>query len=284
MKKLILISVLSGLSFIIGYSQSKEILQIETDIEYYLLKNPINNSQRFTDYRNIQNEIARIRNTSKNKLKKKDNLILDALNRKLADSVYMYLQREEEFRKINLERERRVRIYVDSLRKDSIKKVEIALEIKLAQQDSIRRKTRQDFFSVESIVKNIGKTAYSKDNIENTLSIYPSAFKGTWTFYDVSDKFISIKYFGLEDICIELGFRIFGEDAALYKKELMQAGFKYQKTFRETMIENHSQGYSNLLGTEIQRYRKYTGKDYVICDIYYDKFTFFKFYRARYKR
>lgn len=283
MKKLILILVLSSLSFI-GYSQNREILQIEKDIEYYLLKTPINNSQRFADYRNIQNEIARIRNASKNKLKKKDYLILDALNRKLADSVYMYLQREGEIRKINLERERRVQIYVDSLTKDSIKKTEIALKIKLAQQDSIRRKTQQEFFSVESIIKNVGKNAYSKENIENTLSIYPSAFKGTWTFYDVSDKFISIKYFGLEDICIELGFRIFGEDAALYKKELMQAGFKYQKTFRDTMIENHSQGYSNLLGTEIQRYRKYTGKDYLICDIYYDRFTFFTFYRARYKK
>lgn len=79
----------------------------------------------------------------------------------------------------------------------------------------------------------------------------------------------------MEDICIELGFRLFGEDASLYKKELMKAGFKYHKTIRETMIENHSQGYSYLLGTEIQRYRKYTGTEYVICDLFYDQDTFF---------
>ena len=283
MKKISIIILLACLS-LYSYSQSKQVLQIETGIELYLLKNPINNKQIFADYRNLQSEIGKIQTSNKRKLKKKDNIILDALNRKLSDSIYLFLQREEKTRKINLERERRVQIYVDSLRKDSIQKAEITLKIKLAQQDSIRRKIQQDFFSVESIVKSIGKNAYSKENIENTLSLYPSAFKGTWTFYDVSDKFISMKYFGLEDICIELGFRIFGEDAALYKKELMQAGFKYQKTFRETMIENHSQGYSNLLGTEIQRYRKYTGKDYVICDIYYDRFTFFKFYRARYKK
>lgn len=63
----------------------------------------------------------------------------------------------------------------------------------------------------------------------------------------------------------------------------MLAGFKYQKTFRETMIENHPQGYSNLSGVEIQRYRKFTGQEYAICDIYYERFTSFKFYRASYK-
>jgi len=283
MKKIFIIILLTCLS-LFSYSQSKEVLQIEADINSYILKNPIDNNQTFIYYRNLQNEINKIQNSYYKKLKKKDNIVLDALNRKIADSIYIYLQREEELRKINLEKERRMQIITDSLRKDSIQKVEVALKIKLAQQDSIRRKTQQEFFSVQSIVKNIGKNPYSKENIENTLHIYPTAYQGTWTFYDLSDKFISIKYVGLEDICIELGFRLFGEDASLYKKELMNAGFKYQKTFRETMIENHSQGYSNLSGAEIHRYRKYTGKEYVICDIYYEQFTTFKFYRARYRK
>lgn len=242
-----------------------------------LLAQPINDKY-ISFYRDLKSDAEKKQHIYWKK--KKESAILDTIEWRIVDSILLYEKRNKEFQ---LE-QYRISLIKDSLRRDSIRKVEIAYNVEFVKRDSIRRKTQQEFFSVESIIKNIGKNAYSKENIENTLSIYPSAFKGTWTFYDVSDKFISIKYFGLEDICIELGFRIFGEDAALYKKELMQAGFKYQKTFRETMIENHSQGYSNLLGTEIQRYRKYTGKDYVICDIYYDRFTFFKFYRARYKK
>lgn len=279
MKKIFLTLILIYLT-LSGYSQSKHIKLFEEKANS-ILKIPIDD-KNYEAYNNLKHETEMKRYTyhSDGRQGKKNDAIINTIKWRISDSITLYDKRKEEFRF----KERRIAIIADSLRKDSIKKVEVALKIKLAQQDSIRRETQREFFSVESIVKNIGKNPYSKENIENTLSIYPSAFKGTWTFYDVSDKFISIKYFGLEDICIELGFRIFGEDAALYKKELMKAGFKYQKTFRETMIENHSQGYSNLSGTEIQRYRKYTGKDYIICDIYYDRFTFFKFYRARYKK
>ena len=283
MKKAIIIILLSCVS-LISYSQSKEVLQIESDVESYLSKNPMNNNQAFAVYRNLKNEIVRIQTSDKKKLKKKDNIILDALNRKLADSIYVYLRREEIASKINLEKERRLQIIVDSLKSDSIQKAEIAYKIELEQRNSMQREKQQEFFSIESIVENIGTNAYSKENIENSLYIYPVGYQGTSTFYELDDMFITIKYVGLEDIAIELGFRLFGEDASFYKKELMRAGFKYQKTFRETMIENHSQGYSNLSGAEIQRYRKFTGKEYVVCDIYYERFTFFKFYRARYKK
>lgn len=283
MKKVIIIILLSCVS-LISYSQNKEVLQIETDIELYLLENPINNNQTFNVYRSLKNEIVGIQTFNKKKLKKKDNIILDALNRKLADSIYVYLRREEVASKINLEKERRLQIIVDSLKSDSIQKAEIAYKIALEQRNSMRREKQQEFFSIASIIENIGTDDYSKENIENSLHIYPVGYQGTSTFYELDDMFITIKYVGLEDIAIELGFRLFGEDASFYKKELMRAGFKYQKTFRETMIENHSQGYSNLSGAEIQRYRKFTGKEYVVCDIYYERFTFFKFYRARYKK
>ncbi|MFT4169806.1 MAG: hypothetical protein QM653_11880 [Dysgonomonas sp.] len=283
MKTLSIIVLLACLS-LSSYSQSKEVLQIEADIESYLLKNPINNNQTFTVYRNLKNEIVKIQTSEKKKLKKKDKIILDALNRKLADSIYFYLRREEISSKINLKKEKRLQIIVDSLKRDSIQKAEIAYKIELEKENSMRRQKQQEFFSIESIVEKIGKNAYSKENIENSLYIYPVGYQGTSTFYELDDMFITIKYVGLEDIAIELGFRLFGEDASFYKKELMRAGFKYQKTFRETMIENHSQGYSNLSGAEIQRYRKFTGKEYVICDIYYERDTFFKFYRARYKK
>ncbi|WP_165043607.1 hypothetical protein [Dysgonomonas sp. ZJ709] len=211
---------------------------------------------------------------------KKNIAVLTYIEKRAGDSLKVYYERKEKTRLRNL----RLSQIADSIKQDSIQKVKIAEEIERAKWDSIRRAEKQEFFSIESIVENIGKNAYSKENIENSLHVYPSAYQGTWTFYELDDKFISIKYVGLEDICIELGFRLFGEDASFYKKELMNADFKYQKTFRDTLIENHSQGYSNLSGVEIHRYRKYTGKEYVICDIYYDQFTTFKFYRARYKK
>lgn len=214
-------------------------------------------------------------------LKGKKNIeVLNYIEKRANDSVKVYYKREEEIRLKN----QRIRQIADSIRQDSIQKSKIAEEIYRAKIDSICRDEQQDFFSIESIVENIGKNTYSKDNIENSLYIYPVGYQGTSTFYELNDMFITVKYVGMEDIAIELGFRLFGEDAVFYKKELMRAGFKYQKSFRDTMLGDNSQGYSYLSNTEIQRYRKFTGKEYVICDIYYDRFTFFKFYRARYKK
>lgn len=211
---------------------------------------------------------------------KKNVAVLNYIEKRASDSVKVYYKREEEIRLKN----QRIRQIADSRRQDSIQKSKIAEEIYRAKIDSIRRDEQQYFFSIESIVENIGKNTYSKDNIENSLYIYPVGYQGTSTFYELNDMFITVKYVGMEDIAIELGFRLFGEDATFYKKELMRAGFKYQKSFRDTMLGDNSQGYSYLSNTEIQRYRKFTGKEYVICDIYYDRFTFFKFYRARYKK
>lgn len=274
--KRILLLFLSSNSLFICHSQNQDVRAFSERAKS-LLAQPIND-KNIPFYRDLKSDAEKKQYIYWKK--KKESAILDTIEWRIVDSILLYEKRNKEFQ---LE-QHRINLIKDSLRRDSILKVEIAYKTEFAKRDSIQRETRQEFFSVESIIKNIGKNAYSKENIENSLNIYPTAYQGVWTFYDINDKFISIKYFGLEDICVELGFRIFGEDAALYKKELIQAGFKYQKTFRETMIENHSQGYSNLLGTEIQRYRKYTGKDYVICDIYYDRFTFFKFYRARYKK
>lgn len=280
MKKVIIIILLFCIS-LISYSQSKIIKKKYKEPAEALFTEPITKSN-LSKYEYFATSKYTERAMYGDGLinGKKNIAVLNYIEKRAGDSVKVYYERKEEIRAKNL----RLSQIADSIKQDSIQKVKIAEEIKRTQIDSVRRTKQQEFFSIESIVENIGTDDYSKENIENSLHIYPVGYQGTSTFYELDDMFITIKYVGLEDIAIELGFRLFGEDASFYKKELMRAGFKYQKTFRETMIENHSQGYSNLSGAEIQRYRKFTGQEYVICDIYYERFTFFKFYRARYKK
>lgn len=279
MKKTFIIMCLLCLS-ITGYSQSKVVKENYLKPAEALFTDPITKSN-LSKYEYFTYNLSAIKIAyDRGRDGKKNIEVLEYIEKRAGDSVKVYHKRAQE----TLLKNNRLKQVADSIRQDSIQRIKVAEEIERAQIDSQQRIEQQEFFSIESIVENIGTDDYSKENIENSLHIYPVGYQGTSTFYELNDMFITIKYVGLEDIAIELGFRLFGEDVSFYKKELMRAGFKYQKTFRETMIENHSQGYSNLSGAEIQRYRKFTGKEYVICDIYYERFTFFKFYRARYKK
>ncbi|MDR2947588.1 MAG: hypothetical protein LBV71_00110 [Prevotella sp.] len=173
MKKVIfLIIVVLFCATITGYSQSKHIKLFEEKANS-ILKKPINNKS-FEAYNNLQREAKMKRYTySDGRQKKKNDAIMNTIERKIFDSISIYEKRKEEFR---LEQNR-----IASIRRDSIKlanekaeqhrldSIKISQEQKKQKEVAIRdsidmiRKNDPDF----TVVKGTGSGTFSSS--PNTL-------------------------------------------------------------------------------------------------------------------
>lgn len=126
MKKIFLILILIYLT-LSGYSQSKHIKLFEEKANS-ILKIPINNKS-FEAYNNLQREAEMKRYTySDGRQKKKNDAIMNTIERRIFDSIFIYEKRKEEFR---LEQNR-----ITSIRRDSIKLANEKAE--QHKQDSIK--------------------------------------------------------------------------------------------------------------------------------------------------
>lgn len=168
---------------------------------------------------------------------------------------------------------------IELIKQKEKSKLELSIERKNADQDSMLNQKRKNFLNPSYICNTIGIGMPNslKDNIERNLEINIAAHRGGVDFYDLGDVFMGLRYGGQSMICIEISFRLFGDEAKDYESLLKKKGFILKSKKKTTNLELESDMTSQLLDGELRVY----GKNDVICKVMDGSFISFTFYRGK---
>lgn len=113
----------------------------------------------------------------------------------------------------------------------------IAEEERRKAEDALYQ--RQDMLLTPEYLANwVGMGNFTKENIENDCHVYPVGYQGGKVFYDFRKCPVTMEYAGPNDVCVELSFRLYGEDGYNFKKDLINFGYKLVKTEKSFVTEN----------------------------------------------
>ena len=113
----------------------------------------------------------------------------------------------------------------------------IAEEERRKAEDALYQ--RQDMLLTPEYLANwVGMSNFTKENIENDCHVVPVGYQGGKVFYDFRKCPVTMEYAGSNNVCIELSFRLYGEDGYNFKKDLINYGYKIVKTEKAFVTEN----------------------------------------------
>jgi hypothetical protein len=147
---------------------------------------------------------------------------------------------------------------------------------KESENDSIIQLRRKEFLTPKFIGANIGTSFVTKERLEKDLDIYVERYRNGVTYYEL-DIPIGLRYMGKLEVCVELSFRLFGEDGPEYENSLVKSGFILKSKKKTKNLELNGDMSSQLLNGEYRTYRK--GE--VVCEVMEGSYFGFSFYRTQ---
>ena len=136
--------------------------------------------------------------------------------------------------------------------------------------------TRQELMLTPPYLASfIGADFFTKENIENDCGVSPMAYEGGKVYDDLSKCPIAIEY-NTKDVGISVSFRLFGEDAFVLKKQLLEYGYTQVSVGKVTLLE------TDYVGTGVRRVlkRKVAG-GFSVCEIVEGRAMTFTVYRTK---
>jgi hypothetical protein len=150
-----------------------------------------------------------------------------------------------------------------------------------AKQDSIYEEQIRrcnKLLTPEYLANWIGASFFTKEYIENDCGIEPSAYNGGYVMYSFPMCGVTMDFEDTNNVCVELSFRLFGEDGYNMKEKLIAYGYKLQNQSRELIAENN---FENLQTGKRSVYKcKLKTGDYSTCIIIEGQAMMFTFYRT----
>lgn len=143
--------------------------------------------------------------------------------------------------------------------------------------DSLIQLRRTEFLTPIFIFNVIGMPMASKKNLESDLNLMLYTHRGGKDYYEINGIPVGMLFMGKTQVCVELSFRLFGEDGTNYLQSLIKQGFSLRKTSRTANLELEGDLSSNALYGTLSIYRKGD----VICEVYDGTFIGFTFYRTK---
>ena len=148
-----------------------------------------------------------------------------------------------------------------------------------AYEQSVKvAKSRQDMLLTPPYLSGwIGASNFTRQNIEQDCMLEPMAYQGGYVYYDFTKCPVGIEYNSV-DVGISMTFRLYGEDAYLFKKSVIDYGYKLVSKRQVTVAENNFNG----VGSGIRSVYKMPKKNGVaVCEIIEGQAMMFTFYRAK---
>lgn len=125
----------------------------------------------------------------------------------------------------------------------------------------------------------VGASFFTKDNIENDLGIVPMAYNGGVVFYDLPKCNVGMEFAGAEKVCVEISFRLFGEEAYEFIDQMRAYGYVEQGSSKDLVAENNFQSLTNGRRT-IYKCRLKNG-GYSVCTVLEGQAVMFDFIRSK---
>ena len=152
-----------------------------------------------------------------------------------------------------------------------------------AREDSLRyayRERQNKILTPEYLANWIGASFFTKESIEHDCEVMPAAYNGGYVMYDFYKCPVSMEFDDESHVCIEISFRLFGEDGYQMKSDLINYGYQLKSKSRgDLIIENNFQNVQT--GTSsIYKYKLKNG-GYSTCRITEGQAMMFTFTRTK---
>jgi len=152
-----------------------------------------------------------------------------------------------------------------------------------AREDSLRyayRERQNKILTPEYLANWIGASFFTKESIEHDCEVMPAAYNGGYVMYDFYKCPVSMEFDDESHVCIEISFRLFGEDGYQMKRDLINYGYQLKSKSRgDLIIENNFQNVQT--GTSsIYKYKLKNG-GYSTCRITEGQAMMFTFNRTK---
>ena len=152
-----------------------------------------------------------------------------------------------------------------------------------AKEDSLRtvgREHQEMLLTPEYLANWIGASFFTKESIEKDCCVEPMAYNGGLIMYDFSKCPVSMAFDDASNVCVEISFRLFGEDGYQMKRDLINYGYKLQsKSTGDLIIENNFQNVQT--GTTSIYKCKLKNGGYSTCRITEGQAMMFTFFRTK---
>lgn len=146
------------------------------------------------------------------------------------------------------------------------------------ESNSPYEKRCDELLTPQCLANWVGASFFTKERIEKDCGVSPIAYNGGKVFYDFPKCPVTMEFEDTHNVCVELSFRLFGEDGYNMKKALIAYGYKVQNISDDLIAENN---FRNLQMGKRSMY-KYKLKEggYSICIITEGQAMMFTFYRS----
>lgn len=144
---------------------------------------------------------------------------------------------------------------------------------------SVYEERSNELLTPQYLANWVGASFFTKEQIEKDCGVSPIAYNGGKVFYDFPKCPVAMEFEDTHNVCIELSFRLFGEDGYNMKKSLIAYGYKLQSESKDLIAENN---FMDLQSGKISIYKlKLKQGGYSICIIVEGQAVMFTFYRSK---
>lgn len=149
----------------------------------------------------------------------------------------------------------------------------------ITRSKSVYEERSNKLLTPQYLANWVGASFFTKEQIEKDCGISPIAYNGGKIFYDFPKCPVTMEFEDTHNVCIELSFRLFGEDGYNMKKALIAYGYKLQSKSEDLIAENN---FMNLQVGKRSTYKlKLKQGGYSICIITEGQAMMFTFYRSK---
>lgn len=160
-------------------------------------------------------------------------------------------------------------------------------EARLAREreraDSIRyayRERQNMLLTPEYLANWVGASFFTKESIEADCEVSPITYNGGHVFYDFSKCPVTMEFDDKTHVCIEISFRLFGEEGYQMKTDLINYGYQLKSKSRGDLVaENNFQNLQTGT-TSIYKFKLKNG-GYSTCRITEGQAMMFTFTRTK---
>lgn len=169
-------------------------------------------------------------------------------------------------------------------RKEQLRKEEEArLARERAKADSVRYayiEKQNMLLTPEYLANWVGASFFTKESIESDCNVMPAAYNGGYVFYDFSKCPVTMEFDDKTQVCVEISFRLFGEDGYRMKSDLIDYGYQLKSKTRGDLIAENN--FQNLQTGTTSIYKlKLKNGGYSTCRITEGQAMMFTFTRTK---
>lgn len=146
------------------------------------------------------------------------------------------------------------------------------------KSESVYEERCNELLTPQYLANWVGASFFTKEQIEKDCGVSPIAYNGGKVFYDFPKCPVTMEFEDTNNVCVELSFRLYGEDGYNMKRSLITYGYKLQNKSEDLIAEN------NFMDLQVGKRSTYKLKlkqgGYSICIVTEGQAMMFTFYRS----